>query len=249
MEKSKYALIGLVISFTFLFSTHSINAQSAYKKIIYNAYINGDMNKWANVIYTIEQNGDVKTTDQKLELVSYYYGYIGYLLGIKNYEKAQLMIPKGEKIISQVLALSPKNSTAYAFKGSFIGFRISMNKFKAMTLGSESAANIKKGYEIDPSNVQVLIDKANALYHTPKLFGGDKNEALKLFQKGLKLIENSKNTTNNWFYLNVLSLTARAHESLNQNEQALQLYEKTLRFEPDYKRVKNELLPALKKKM
>lgn len=249
MEKHKYTIIGLIIGFTFLFSTNFLNAQSAYRKIIYNSYINGDMNKWANVIHTIEQNGDAKTIDQKLELVSYYYGYIGYLLGIKNYEKAQLMIPKGEKLISQVLAVSPKNSTAYAFKGSFIGFRISMSKLKAITLGSESSANLKKGYEIDPQNIQVIVDKANALYHTPKLFGGDKNEALKLFQKSLKLIENSKNTTNNWFYLNVLTLTARAYESLNQNQQALQLYEKILLFEPDYKRVKNELLPALKKKM
>lgn len=244
----KHTLIGLVISFTCLFPSHFLNAQSPYKKIIYNAYINSDMNKWANVIYTIEQNGDDKTTDQKLELVSYYYGYIGYLLGKKNYDKAQLMISKGEKIISQVLAVSPKNATAFAFKGSFIGFRISMSKSKALTLGSEGAASLKKGYDIDPLNVQIIVDKANALYHTPKLFGGDKIEALKLFHKGLKLMENSKNTTNNWFYIHVLILTARTHESLNQHEQALLLYEKILHFEPDFKRVRNELLPALKKK-
>lgn len=246
MKKSKHIFIGIIISSFFLFP---LNAQSAYKKLIYNAYINGDMNKWANVIYTIEQNEDNKTIDQKLELISYYYGYVGFLLGLKNYEKAQLMIPKGEKLISQVLSASPKNATAYAYKASFIGFKISMSKFKAMTLGPESAASLNKGYEIDPLNVQVLVDKANTLYHTPKLFGGDKKEALKYFQKSLKLIESSKNTTNNWFYLNVLTLTARTYESLNQNEQALQIYEKLLRIEPDYKRVKNELLPPLKKKM
>lgn len=249
MERTKHIFIGLIFSFFILLPSGILNAQSTYKNLIYNAYINGDMNKWANVIYTIEQNEDNKTIDQKLELISYYYGYVGFLIGIKNYEKAQLMIPKGEKLISQVLAESPKNATAYAFKGSFIGFKIAMSKFKAMTLGPESAASLKKGYEIDPSNVQVLVDKANALYHTPKLFGGDKKEALKLFQKGLKLMESSMNTTNNWFYMNVLTLTARAHENLNQNEQALQLYEKILHIEPDYKWVKNELLPSLKKKM
>ena len=46
------------------------NAQSNYKPIIYNAYINGDMTKWGSVIAAIEKQIP-QTTEAKLELISY----------------------------------------------------------------------------------------------------------------------------------------------------------------------------------
>lgn len=237
-----------IFLFIFLIVFLSANAQSGYKPIIYKAYVDGDMHKWASVIYTIEKDNPT-STDKKLELVSYYYGYIGYLLGTKKYETAQKYMTKGEKMIEDLLKVAPKNATLYAFKGSFIGFRIGISHFKAITLGSESSANVNKAYQLDPQNIQAIVDKGNALYHTPKLFGGDKKESLKLFLKGAKLLEANHHTEDNWFYLNVLTLVARNYESLEQYEQAKQTYEKILHFEPDYKWVKNELYPALKAKI
>lgn len=223
-------------------------AESTYKSIIYTAYINGDMNKWASMIYTIEKQNPA-TVDGKLELISYYYGYTGFLIGTKKYDLAQRSIDAGERHINEVLKLSPRNATAYAFKGSFLGFRIGLSKFKAISLGPESNRYISKATVLDPQNIQGIVDNANALYHTPKLFGGDKREALLLFQKAIQLIEREKLTDKNWFYLNVLTLTAQAHASLGELAKAKAIYEKIIRFEPDYKWVKNELYPELLKKM
>lgn len=239
----------LIITLFLVFAAFSfVNAQTGYKPIIYKAYINGDMTKWASVIYTIEKENPT-SVEKKTELISYYYGYIGFLLGTKKYETAQKYMTKGEKMIDELLKTNPKNATLYAFKGSFIGFRIGISHFKAITLGSESSANVNKAYQLDPQNVQAIVDKGNALYHTPKLFGGDKKESLKLFQKGARQLELNHQTKDNWFYLNVLTLLARNYESLEQYEQAKQTYEKILHFEPDYKWVKNELYPALKAKL
>lgn len=238
----------IITLFVFVVSFGSANAQSGYKPIIYKAYVNGDMNKWASVIFTIEKENPT-SVEKKTELISYYYGYIGFLLGTKKYETAQKYMTKGEKIIDELLKTNSKNATLYAFKGSFIGFRIGISRFKAITLGSESSANVNKAYQLDPQNVQAIVDKGNALYHTPKLFGGDKKESLKLFLKGAKLLETNHHTEDNWFYLNVLTLVARNYESLEQYEQAKLTYEKILHFESDYKWVKNELYPALKAKM
>lgn len=227
---------------------NSVTAQTNYKPIIYNAYINGDMSKWAQIIATIEKQNP-QSTDAKLELISYYYGYTAFLIGTKNYETAAKYLERGDKHIDEILKTSPKNATAHAFKGSFIGFRIGLSKFKAIALGAESNRHVKLALEIDPQNIQGTVDLANSLYHTPKLFGGDKKEALKLFRKAMLLVEKSGHTQNNWFYLNILTLTAQTYESLEQYQQSKAQYEKILRFEPDYKWVKNELYPALLKKM
>lgn len=221
-----------------------VSAQSVYRPVIYKAYLQGDMKKWEQVILQMEKAG-VNTIDEKLELVSYYYGYIGYLLGIKKYEPAARYADKGDKLITSVIKQSPKNATAYAFRGSFIGFRIGMSRFKAITLGPESNKNIVRALELDPANIQAIADNANSLYHTPRLFGGNKEESLKLFQKAAQLIEKNKHTDQNWFYLNVLTLTAKNYESLGELAKAKLMYEKVLRHSPEFKWVKNELLPAL----
>lgn len=244
--KNKSFIFVLVI-FLHLISVNQLFAQTN-KSTIYKAYISGDMTKWASVIQHMEKQHAV-SVDANLELISYYYGYIGYLLGTKKIEQAQLYMARGEKLIAAILKASPQQATAYAFKGSFIGFRIAVSKFKAISLGPESMKYVEKACELDANNVQGLVDKANALYHTPKLFGGDKEQALKLFYRAIKLLENSRNTSDNWFYLNVLTLTAKTHESLNQLSQAKAMYEKAIRFEPEYKWVKNELYPKLLKKM
>lgn len=238
----KSFLVLLILGFS-----AAISAQSIYKPVVYKAYIQGDMKKWEQVISQMEK-AELNTVDERLELVGYYYGYIGYLLGIKKYEPAAKYTDKGDKLIALVLKQSPKNATAYAFKGSYIGFRIGMSKFKAITLGPESNKNIVRALELDPANIQAITDNANSLYHTPRLFGGNKEESLKLFLKAAQLLEKNKLTDQNWFYLNVLTLTAKNYESLGQLQKAKQAYEKILRVSPDFKWVKNELLPALNKK-
>jgi len=181
--KFKFAFLLL---FVFVFNT--ISSQNIYKSTIYDAYIHGDMKKWESVILILEKQNP-ESISGKLELISYYYGYIGYLLGIKNYDLASKYIDKGDKLIAQVLKQAPKNATAYAFKGSFIGFRIGMSRFKAITLGPESNKNIAQALKLEPANIQAIVDNANVLYHTPRLFGGDKSHSLKLFLKSITLFE------------------------------------------------------------
>lgn len=228
--------------------TCHVSGNSIYKNQIYNAYINSDYKKWESIIIAFEKQ---KPTDinQKLELVSYQYGYISYLLKLKSYESATLYIDKGDKLIAEIIKTTPKCATAYAFKGAFTGFKISMNKLKVFTLSAESNRQLDKSLEMEPLNIQAFVDKANILYHTPRLFGGDKEQSLKLFIKAIALMEKNNLTDHNWLYLNTLTLTARNYESLNQLQKAKSMYEKVLQIAPDFKRVKNELYPTLLKQI
>lgn len=104
MERSKYYYKRLIFFILLTLISNAISSETAYRNIVYNAYITGDLTKWVAVINTIEKNGETKTVTQKLELINYYYGYIGYLLGSKKYEQAEKMIDKGDKLIKETLA-------------------------------------------------------------------------------------------------------------------------------------------------
>ena len=245
MHRSKTTHHKLIITLVLLAVTAAAFPESPYNKSIYSAFINHDMNKWERVIRTIEAANSTATVDQKLELINYYYGYIGYLVGKKQYVPAEKLIAKGEKLIAEVLHASPKNATAYSFKGSFLGFKIGIDKCKAIFLGSESKSCMNKALEIDPQNVQGLIDKGNMLYYSPRFFGGDKKEALTYFLKGARILEKNKDIHENWVYLNLLSIIASAYEKTDNTADAKLTYEKILAIEPNIGWVKNDLYPQL----
>lgn len=243
MERAQCLRTFLIIGITFILFLN-VSAQS-FKKEIYNAYINGDMTRWEKVLVQIEQQ-PLSAIEQQLELISYYYGYIGFLLGTKEEKTARTYINKGEKLIDHVLKEYPDNATANACKGSFLGFRMSLNKFRSVILGPESMKYIKKAYQLDSSNVQAIADKANMLYYAPVAFGGKKTEALRLYQKAIGVLEKKNDDKTNWFYLHLLTTLAQQYESMKQYENALTIYEKILKAEPAFEWVKNELYPQCK---
>jgi len=126
-----------------------------------------------------------------------------------------------------------------------MGFKIGIDKCKAIFLGSDSKNSINKAMQLDPLNIQAIIDKGNLLYYSPRLFGGDKKEALGYFLKGVKLMERNKETYQNWVYLNLLTMIANVYEKTDKLEDAKLTYEKIMRNEPDIKWVKDDLYPQL----
>ena len=98
---------------------------------------------------------------------------------------------------------------------------------------------------MDPQNVQALIDKGNILFYSPGLFGGDKEEALKYYLKGSRMLEKNRDTDQNWVYLNLLTVIAMAYEKTDQPEQAKQICVKLLHKEPNYRWIKDVYYPQL----
>lgn len=238
----------LVVLILFTLAAQNTVAQFTNKRNIYKAFVNDDWSLWLKEIKLTEQK-KMENIEQKFELINLYYGYIGHLVAKKQYDEATKYISKGELLLSQILKLNPENATAMAYKGSFTGFKIPMNKLKVFSLGNESMEFVNDAYRQDNNNLQAIIDKGSALFFTPKIFGGNKPEALKLFLKAMKLYEFNKNTTNNWMYLHVLTLVARAYEKTGQLNNAKTVYEKILRIEPEFKLVKLELYPLLIRKI
>ena len=238
MERPKYIAIRIwFVSLLLTFSSAVAMGQTTYREPIYLAYIQGDMSRWEAIIRLMEERSDDITDEERKELVGYYYGYIGFLLGTDQKDKAQGYITKGEKHLNALLKSAPNDVTALAYKGSFIGFRIGTNKFKALTLGNESISYINRAYKLDSQNVQAILDKGNLLYHMPGMFGGDKKEAVRLYEKAVLRMEKHQN----------LTTIARHYEEEKQWQKAVLIYEKILQQEPEFSWVKDTLYPAAKR--
>lgn len=248
MDRPIYIVMRIWLISLFLICTATISiGQNAYREPIYLAYVQGDMSRWEAIIRLMEERSDDFSDEERKELISYYYGYISFLLETDQKDKVQDYIIKGEKHLNLLLKSASNDVTALAYKGSFIGFRIGTNKFKALTLGNESISYINRAYKLDSQNVQAILDKGNLLYHMPGIFGGDKKEAVRLYEKAVLRMEKHQNLKQNWLYLNVLTTIARHYEEEKQWQKAVLIYEKILQQEPEFSWVKDTLYPAAKR--
>lgn len=232
----------------FFLSGVQLHAQTA-EKLKYEAYIQKDHTKWLKAAQYIEKNTDVSKTENLLELIHCYYAYTSALIAKRMRNDAAESIQKGESLVNSLLKKEPNNALALNYRADFLGYEIALNKFKAFSVGKACMDNYKRAYELAPNDIQILFDKANSLYYPPKMFGGNKKEALKYIQKAISILEKQNKTRNNWIYLQLLVLEGHSYELLGNDPSAEKSYLKILKIEPNFLTVRDDLYPKLKKRM
>lgn len=248
VERTQYILRFLIMAMAML-HLQAASAQRQYGAEIYRAYINGDMDQWVGVIRKMEAASASGTVAQKLELLNYYYGHIGYLIGVNRNAAAKGYLKAAKKTVNEMLKADPSNYTALSYKGVFIAYDMSMNKLKVPVLGPQSKKCIQDAYERDPANITNLINMGNMLYHAPGLFGGDKKKGLAYLSRATAAMEQSGLDAGNWDYLNLIVMRARYQEEMGNHRAAAGLYKKVLDKEPGFVWVRDELYPETLKKI
>ncbi len=239
MEREKH-LRRLLLLVIFLPSW--LFGQGEYRCRIYDAYVSGDMDAWRQTVEAMELQPPSGTAE-RLELIGYCYGYIGYLLGKGENAEAGKWIGKGETQIARVLETDPGHPTALAFRGAFLGFGMALNKFRSVTTGPESLRCINRAVKSDPDNVQALVEKANLLRYAPVVFGGDRKKAAEYYRRAIARIEQTEQRGCDWFYLNLLALLGELYLSEGRPDEAVRMYRKALVYEPEFRWVRDELWP------
>lgn len=234
--------------FLFLLVSFNANGQSL-ETLKYQGYLLRDYTKYQKAIKIIESSSNLSKTESTEELIHFYYLLTSELIAKKKVNDAEINIEKAEDIINALLKKEPNNALALNYKGVFIGYEIALNKSVAIIKGKSCTNYLEKAYQLEPNNPQILFDKGNSLYYSPKLFGGNKKEALKYFQKAISLLEKQNKYHQNWIYLQLLVLEAHSYELLNNDAQAEKIYLKALKTEPNFPLVKNDLYPKLKARM
>ena len=239
MERKKYFLILIGITFILFFGTAS------NKSKVYKAYISNDMPSWKIVIDEMNRQ-PAKSNEFRLELLNYQYGYIAWCIGNKQKKQAENYLELGQKNIEFLEKLSYKPSVINSYKSAFYGFSIGLNVLKAPFIGPKSVECAKLAITQDASNPMGYIQYGNSQYYMPPLFGGSKSVALSYFLKAEQLMEKKHDQVKeNWNYLSLLTIIAKAHTELNEKAKAKACYSKILKIEPEFLWVKNELYPEI----
>lgn len=232
----------------FMLMTLQVSAQTV-EQLKYDGYLQRDYSKFQKAIKLLESNSDLSKTENLPELIHCYYLLTSELIAKKKKTEAEEAIKKADGYIETLLKKDPNNALGLNYKGVFIGYEIALNKSKAITKGKKCTNYLDKALQLAPNNPQILFDKGNALYYSPKLFGGNKSEALKYFQKAIAILEKQNKTRQNWIYLQLLVVEGHSYELLENDTMAEKIYLKALKTEPNFKLIKNNLYPKLKNRM
>lgn len=243
MERKKYLVLLILMVYC------SLNLNASYRSEIYKAYINSDLVTWKKVLDDMESQKE-KSNEFVMELLNYQYGYIAWCIGNKKSREAEKYLELGEKNIRMLETKAFQLSYVNAYKAAFYGFRIGLNKLQAPFIGPKSVECAKLAMKQDNKNPYGFIQYGHSQYYMPAIFGGSKTIALEYYKKAEKIMEqNPLQISEDWNYLNLMTMIAVAYEELKLYQSAKTYFEKILKTEPDYKWVKNELYPKLLKKI
>jgi len=218
---------------------------------VYKGYISGDMKMWEKGMSEL-QEAYRKTPDNCLlfRLTEARYGYIGYLLGTGKKDAARTVVDVFEKDIELLATMPEYKAETEAFRLALLGFRMGLNPARAVTLGPKALKQLEKAVAVGATSAAVWIEKANSEAHMPAFAGGSKIKAAQSFREALRLFETGPSMSEcNWRYLNTMVLLGQTLEQTEDYAGAREAYLKALRQEPGFQWVRDELLPAVEKKL
>jgi tetratricopeptide (TPR) repeat protein len=243
----RHLLLILVFSGSFVY-VPATGLPNDANQLIYKAFITEKMHLWEKAIIILENEYN-KSNDIEIlyDLTLARYGYIGFLLGTGNNEDGRRHISLAEESIEKLNNLPQFESSSYALQAAMYAFRISISPWRAVFWGRRSMNLINKALETDPANPSAWIEHGNAMFYAPATLGGSKEEAVKSYSRAVSLLETGMKENQRWLYLNTLVGLARSYSETGNKSMARLTYMKALEFEPEFKWVKDKLLPQLMK--
>jgi tetratricopeptide (TPR) repeat protein len=249
--KSHFHRVFIPFGFVLISFLQTVQGTDCSSCTVYKGYISGDLEMWKKGMTEL-QEAYGKTAEPCLlfALTEARYGYIGYLLEINKKNEAKLVVESFETDIERLAGLPEYKAETEAFRVALLGFSMELNPAKTVTLGPKTLKQLEKAIAADSTNPAVWIEKANSEANMPAFAGGSKEKAAASFREALRLFEaDPALTACNWRYLNTIVLLGQTLEKLDDYTGARQAYLKALGREPGFRRVRDELLPAVEKKM
>jgi tetratricopeptide (TPR) repeat protein len=232
MEGTKNKIRGLIILLLVpvLMSTAQKKDLAYYQCAFFESYRAGNMSAWPSLIAEMEK---VKSTELvwQGEMVKARSGLVGYPIGAKRKNLARAYVNKADVYLEKLLEAHPQNAQLHSLAGAFYGYKIGLAFYKAPFLGPKCIYHLDKAIELNPKEPMGYIERGNSLMYRPAAFGGDKNEALKVYRKALALIEANHPPRCSWQHLLLRAFILKA---LYETDQPTEAKAFLLAMEKDY---------------
>ncbi|MCQ2345621.1 MAG: hypothetical protein MJZ82_02510 [Paludibacteraceae bacterium] len=236
--KRLFAFITLVLA------SMSMAGAEYSDKQLYEGYLTNDFSLWTAYI----NNTDWSTlnTEERMRYINYEYGYVPFMADQKNPNARRYLDQYKAHLEEEKCHMTEAQYTAYLCAAN--AYEYLLDKKKLFSAGLQSFKLAKKAVELDDNNPIGLLLKANVNFHAPKGFGGNKEEALRLFLKAEKIMRQEGTWRYLWNYPALQLCIAQCYEELGEKEKAISKCESILQEHPKFNYVRNTYLPALRAK-
>lgn len=187
--------------------------------------------------------------------------YVAYTMMYKTYflnEKDEriILIDEAIKLCEQSLKERKNYPDFYILLGALYNLKLDIYKDDLevlLKLKEKRDKYLRTAKKLDNKNPRYYLVEAQSIYYTPKEFGGGLLKAKSIFEHGLKLFSdsNSNNAESiypDWGRTDLLFWLGHIAEEQDELAKAINYYKDILVYEPDYKYVRDDLLPSLEKK-
>lgn len=215
------------------------------KKLSYQAYLTQDKNAWKQNVALATQTYQSQPEEKNLfNLALMEYGLLNATMVDQDERLFDTYVDGLEKRLKTLSQSKTYSAEAKALLSSLYGYKIAYSPMKGMFLGSKSSGLLEEAYAKAPNSPIVLKMMAGNKYFTPETWGGDKDEALALFQKSNLAFEKS-GKEQNWMYLDNMAWMGMIHLEKGNEAKAKEIWTEAVKLEPNFHWVAKGLLADL----
>ena len=249
-------LLLLALSFTLVSST--LEAQSADtlivegKRVLRAAINAGDHDRMyvARALFERSTADTVRSAWAHYYLALADYRIANYLLGHgeAHEDLASTHLKSAVEHLTTVTRLDPEAAEAYALLSSVYGRQIGLSPIKGMLLGPRSSRALSKAKQLAPDNPRVVLAAAFGDFHTPEMWGGNKDRAMEGFKRAAALFARERPTDPlqpTWGHCDTYAWIGIAHLDHDEHDLARTAFEKALEIDPGNRWVREKLLRDL----
>jgi tetratricopeptide (TPR) repeat protein len=246
----------VLLSYILLFSVILVQEKQFPESdaAMYKAYLGQDIanlkEQWKKIVASRESKAPSGGKDILYAAALARFGLLSATMRDQDEDLFDAYADDTEEMLESLHDENKKWGEPRALLSAVYGLKMGYSPIKGMFLGPKSQALMEQALKDAPDSPLVWKLYANSKFFTPETWGGDLSEAIKGYEKSIRLYEtNSAQTKENWFYLDTLAFLGQAYLKKGQPAQAIAVYEKALKVEPEFTWVKFKLLPAAKKNL
>jgi len=190
-------------------------------------------------------------------LVHYYLAYGWYQLYSfstdESFETRPDFLEKAVEFAEASIAANNEFSEAWIILGNAFGIKADNGLLSAIRYAPKAKNRYEKALELDPANPRAAMYMGVASLYQPGLLGGSTEKAIEMLIRSVELFETSKGKKSHalwpdWGHAEAYAWLGLAYEQNDEFESAKEAYYEALFINPNYRWVRDKLLPGLLRK-
>lgn len=230
-------------------SASSLFGQAHQDESLYAAYLTTSKTFWKKGVQKMKDKYKYNpSTENLMNLALAEHGLLSMTMKDQDEDLFDEYVDDTVDHLEELMESNEQWGEPRALLSSVYGFKIAYSSWKGMFLGGKSSSLMEKAKSLDPYSPIVWKLYADSKLFTPETWGGDKNEAMKAYEKAKELVESQySDLKSNWLYLDIMVWLGQSYQMNDEIDNAITTYKTALEVEPDFHWVSKQLLPKAQK--